>query len=151
MCAATAARPRHADLFATDLDEQTLIRYIDRLLMFYVAHRGQAATHLGLDGEHGRARHLRSVIIEDRLGIGAELEAMMEDSRHLAVRVEEHIGGSGQAPKLFEAFVNRPEGRGTPPRREEQGQWAPDIAVKGGGMSGGQRVCTPAISIKEVV
>ena len=27
---------RHSDLFATDLDEQTLIRYIDRLLMFYV-------------------------------------------------------------------------------------------------------------------
>jgi NAD(P)H-nitrite reductase large subunit len=53
MCAATAdaAAPRRP--FATDLDEQTLIRYIDRLLMFY-AHRGQTATHLGLDGEHGR-------------------------------------------------------------------------------------------------
>jgi nitrite reductase (NADH) large subunit len=53
VCGNGGMRPRHADLFATDLDEQTLIRYIDRLLMFY-AHRGQTATHLGLDGEHGR-------------------------------------------------------------------------------------------------
>jgi nitrite reductase (NADH) large subunit len=31
--------------------------------------------------------------------------------------------------KLFEAFVNRPEDE-TPPRREERGQWVPDIAIK---------------------
>ena len=36
VCGNGGMRPRHADLFATDLDEQTLIRYIDRLLMFYV-------------------------------------------------------------------------------------------------------------------
>ena len=62
MCAGSGGmRPRIADLFATDLDEQTLIRYIDRLLMFLCAHRGQAATHLGLDGEHGRGLdYLRS-------------------------------------------------------------------------------------------
>lgn len=29
-------KPRHADLFASDLDEATLIRSIDRLLMFYI-------------------------------------------------------------------------------------------------------------------
>ena len=31
--------------------------------------------------------------------------------------------------KLFEAFVNRPEDE-TPPRREERGQWVPDISIK---------------------
>ena len=31
--------------------------------------------------------------------------------------------------KLFEAFVNRPEDE-TPPRREERGQWVPDIGIK---------------------
>ena len=36
VCGNGGMRPRHADLFATDLDDQTLIRYIDRLLMFYV-------------------------------------------------------------------------------------------------------------------
>lgn len=29
-------KPRHADLFASDLDAETLVRYVDRLLMFYI-------------------------------------------------------------------------------------------------------------------
>ena len=29
-------KPRHADLFATDLDEETITRYIDRFLMYYI-------------------------------------------------------------------------------------------------------------------
>ena len=61
VCGNGGMRPRHADLFATDLDEQTLIRYIDRLLMFYVRTGDQAAAHLGLDGEHGRGARLPQV------------------------------------------------------------------------------------------
>ncbi len=29
-------KPRHGDLFAADLDEETLIHYIDRFMMFYI-------------------------------------------------------------------------------------------------------------------
>ena len=29
-------RPRHAELLASDLDTETLIRYIDRFIMFYI-------------------------------------------------------------------------------------------------------------------
>ncbi len=29
-------KPRHADLFASDLDDETLIRTVDRFLMFYI-------------------------------------------------------------------------------------------------------------------
>ena len=73
-------RPRHADLFATDLDEQTLIRYIDRLLMFYVRTGDRLQrTSVWMENMEGGLDYLRSVIIEDRLGIGAELEAMMSD------------------------------------------------------------------------
>ena len=36
LCGNGGMRPRHADLFATDLDDETLIRYIDRFLMFYI-------------------------------------------------------------------------------------------------------------------
>ncbi|WP_288478324.1 nitrite reductase large subunit NirB, partial [uncultured Pseudomonas sp.] len=36
VCGNGGMRPRHAELFATDLDDETLIRYIDRLLMFYI-------------------------------------------------------------------------------------------------------------------
>jgi nitrite reductase (NADH) large subunit len=72
------ARPRHADLFAEDLDEATLVRYIDRFLMFYVrtADRLQR-TARWLESLDGGLDYLRQVIIDDSLGIGAELDAEM--------------------------------------------------------------------------
>ncbi len=71
-------RPRHADLFATDLDDPTLIRYIDRFLMFYVrtADRLQR-TSVWLESLEGGLDYAREVVIDDSLGIGAELEAQM--------------------------------------------------------------------------
>ena len=71
-------KPRHADLFATGLDTSTLVRYVDRFLMFYIktADRLQR-TSVWLDGLEGGIDYLREVIIDDRLGIGAELEAQM--------------------------------------------------------------------------
>jgi nitrite reductase (NADH) large subunit len=72
------ARPRHADLFAEDLDEATLVRYIDRFLMFYVrtADRLQR-TARWLESLDGGLDYLREVIIDDSLGIGADLDAEM--------------------------------------------------------------------------
>jgi nitrite reductase (NADH) large subunit len=71
-------KPRHADLFATDLDDTTLIRYIDRYLMFYVrtADRLQR-TSVWMENLEGGIEYLRSVVIEDSLGIAKELEAQM--------------------------------------------------------------------------
>jgi nitrite reductase (NADH) large subunit len=70
--------PRHADLFATDLDDETLIRYIDRFLMFYIrtADRLQR-TAPWVESLDGGLDHLRQVIIDDSLGICDELEADM--------------------------------------------------------------------------
>ena len=36
VCGNGGMRPRHADLIAEDLDEATLIKYVDRFLMFYI-------------------------------------------------------------------------------------------------------------------
>lgn len=36
LCGNGGMRPRHADLFATDLDDTTLVKYIDRFLVFYI-------------------------------------------------------------------------------------------------------------------
>ncbi|MEX2131012.1 MAG: nitrite reductase (NAD(P)H), partial [Pseudohongiellaceae bacterium] len=78
ICGNGGMRPRHADLFATDLDDATLIRAIDRFLMFYIqtADRLQR-TSVWLDNLEGGLEYLRQVIIEDSLGIGAELESQM--------------------------------------------------------------------------
>ena len=71
-------RPRHGDLFATDLDDETLIRYIDRFLMFYIrtADRLQR-TSVWMDNLEGGLDYLKQVVIEDSLGLAAELEAQM--------------------------------------------------------------------------
>lgn len=78
VCGNGGMRPRHADLFATDLDDQTLIRYIDRILMFYVrtAERLQR-TSVWMEGLEGGLDYLREVIADDKLGLGDELEAQM--------------------------------------------------------------------------
>jgi len=78
VCGNGGTRPRHAELLAEDLDEATLFRYVDRFLMFYIrtADRLQR-TARWLESLEGGLGYLREVIIEDRLGIGAELEAEM--------------------------------------------------------------------------
>jgi nitrite reductase (NADH) large subunit len=78
VCGNGGSKPRHADLFAVDLEEPTLIRTIDRFLMFYVrtADRLQR-TARWLESLDGGLDFLRDVIIHDSLGIAAELEAEM--------------------------------------------------------------------------
>jgi nitrite reductase (NADH) large subunit len=78
VCGNGGMKPRHADLLASDLDSETLIRYVDRFLMFYIrtADRLQR-TSVWLENLEGGLDYLRQVIIEDKLGIGAELEADM--------------------------------------------------------------------------
>ncbi len=78
VCGNGGMRPRHADLFASDLDRETLIKYVDRFLMFYVrtADRLQR-TSVWLENLEGGLEYLRDVIINDKLGIAAELEADM--------------------------------------------------------------------------
>lgn len=72
-------RPRHADLFATDLDDQTLVAYIDRIMMFYVrtAERLQR-TSVWLESLEGGLDYLKQVVIDDKLGVCNELEQQMQ-------------------------------------------------------------------------
>lgn len=81
VCGNGGMRPRHADLFATDLDDATLIRYIDRVLMLYVRTGDRLQrTSVWLESLEGGLEYLRQVVINDSLGIAAELEAQM---RHI--------------------------------------------------------------------
>jgi nitrite reductase (NADH) large subunit len=78
VCGNGGMRPRHADLFASDLDDETLMRYIDRVLMFYVrtADRLQR-TSVWMENLEGGLDYLREVVINDKLNIGAELDNEM--------------------------------------------------------------------------
>jgi len=113
VCGNGGMRPRHAELFATDLDDETLIRYIDRLLMFYIrtADRLQR-TSVWRESLEGGLDYLKQVIIEDSLGLAAELEAQMQ----LVVdRYECEWANALNDPdklKRFRTFVNQ---RGSDP------------------------------------
>ncbi|ENT2958754.1 nitrite reductase large subunit NirB [Enterobacter cloacae] len=78
LCGNGGMKPRHADLFASDLDEETLIRTVDRFLMFYIrtADRLQR-TSTWMDNLEGGLDYLREVILDDSLGIAQELEQEM--------------------------------------------------------------------------
>ncbi|GAA4893897.1 nitrite reductase large subunit NirB [Ferrimonas pelagia] len=107
VCGNGGMRPRHADLFATDLDDATLIQYIDRILMFYVhtADRLQR-TSVWMENLEGGLAHLQQVVIEDSLGLCAELEAQMA---HLVDTYECEWKKTLEDPqklKRFSHFIN---------------------------------------------
>ncbi len=106
------ATPRHADLLAQDLDDDGLIRLIDRFLMFYIRTADQLErTSAWLDRIEGGLDHVRAVVVEDSLGIADELEAMM--SRHVSDYQDEWAATLADPERLrrFVSFVNAP---GTP-------------------------------------
>ncbi|WP_158970251.1 nitrite reductase large subunit NirB [Paraglaciecola sp. L3A3] len=79
VCGNGGMKPRHGDLFATDLDTETMVKYIDRILMFYVrtADRLQR-TSVWMENLEGGLEYLQQVVIEDSLGLAAELEEQMQ-------------------------------------------------------------------------
>lgn len=79
VCGNGGMKPRHTDLLAQGLDKETLIRYIDRFLMFYVktADRLQR-TSVWMDNLDGGLNYLKQVVLEDSLGMAAELEGQMD-------------------------------------------------------------------------
>lgn len=78
VCGNGGMKPQHAQLIAEDLDQPTLIRYIDRFLMFYIRTANRLErTATWLNKLEGGLDYLKQVIIDDSLGICAELEAEM--------------------------------------------------------------------------
>jgi NAD(P)H-dependent nitrite reductase small subunit len=79
VCGNGGSKPRHADLLATDVDEDTAIRYLDRFVMFYIRTADRLTrTSVWLDKLEGGIAHLRDVIVHDSLGIAAELERQIQ-------------------------------------------------------------------------
>ena len=78
VCGNGGMKPRHGDLFATDLSTETLVKYIDRILSFYVktADRLQR-TSTWMENMEGGLGYLQSVIIDDALGVNEALETQM--------------------------------------------------------------------------
>lgn len=122
-------KPRHADLFATDLDDATLIRYIDRFLMLYIrtADRLQR-TARWLEELDGGLDYVSQVVIEDGLGIGAELEAQMQSLVDTYECEWKKTLEDEQKLKRFRHFINADEGDNKVVFVQERGQIRPATA-----------------------
>ncbi len=102
-------QPAHAQLLAQDLDDDTLISYIDRYLMYYIrtgdrlqrTARWQEELPGGLD-------HVRDVVCNDSLGIAQELEDAM--ATHVGNYEDEWAATLKDPERLrrFRSFVNAP-------------------------------------------
>lgn len=101
--------PRHAQLLAEDLDTETLVRTIDRFLLYYVrtADRLQR-TAPWIEEVEGGLDGVRAVVLEDSLGIAAELDAAMAE--HVENYTDEWRATLEDPDKLarFASFVNAP-------------------------------------------
>jgi nitrite reductase (NADH) large subunit len=104
------ANPRHAELFAEQIDNQTVIKYLDRYLMFYMRTakplQRTAAWQERLDGG---LDYLKEVIIEDKLEIAEDLEKEMQT---LVNRFEcewTQAVNDPEVMKRFNHFVNSEE------------------------------------------
>ncbi|MGB5151895.1 MAG: nitrite reductase large subunit NirB [Mycobacterium sp.] len=110
VCGNGGMTPKHAQLLAGGLDDETLVRYIDRFLMFYIrtADRLQR-TAPWLDALDGGMGHLREVVCDDSLGLAVEFEAAVE--RHVGGYACEWKGVLDDPEKLsrFVSFVNAPD------------------------------------------
>jgi len=110
VCGNGGMRPRHADLLASDLDDKTLIQYVDRFLMFYIrtADRLQR-TSVWLENLEGGLDYLKEVVIEDKLNLNEGLEAdMAHNIEHYQCEWKTTVDNPTKL-KRFKQFINSDE------------------------------------------
>lgn len=102
--------PRHAELLVSDVDDDMLVRIIDRFFMYYIRSAERLQRTAGwIESLPGGIDHVRDVVVHDSLGIGEQLEAAMQT---LVEGYEDEWAATLRDPvKLarFRPFVNAPE------------------------------------------
>ncbi|APY12640.1 nitrite reductase large subunit [Seonamhaeicola sp. S2-3] len=104
------ATPRHAELLAEQIDNETVIKYLDRYLMFYMrTAKPLQRTAAWQERLEGGMEYLKEVIIDDKLGIATDLEKEMQT---LVNRFEcewTQAINNPEMMKRFSHFVNSKE------------------------------------------
>ena len=126
LCGNGGLKPQHAKLFAEDLDEITLIKYIDRFLMYYVRTADRLTrTATWLNKFEGGIERLKEIIIHDCLGICDELESEMQRQVETYKCEWAEVLNDPEKMKRFRPFVNSDETDPTILFTEERGQKKP--------------------------
>ncbi|KDR71728.1 hypothetical protein GALMADRAFT_253448 [Galerina marginata CBS 339.88] len=120
------ANPRHAELFVKDVPPSKVLRIIDRFLGYYIMTADKLQrTARWIENMEGGIEKLRKVIIDDELGICAELDALMDN---LVDTYEDEWANVVKDPakrSQFKQFVNTPERRPQAELITERGQLRP--------------------------
>ncbi|WP_420156013.1 nitrite reductase large subunit NirB [Siphonobacter sp.] len=104
------SKPQHAQLLAADVDKETCIRLIDRFLMFYIKTADPLTrTATWLNKLEGGMSYLKAVVVDDVLGIVADLEAEMQQLIQMYQCEWKEVVENPELRKRFTHFVNAPE------------------------------------------
>jgi nitrite reductase (NADH) large subunit len=110
VCGNGGAKPQHAQLLASDIDKETLLKYLDRFMMFYIKTADPLMrTATWLNKMDGGIAYLRNVVVNDSLGICADLEAEIElliKNYHCEWK---EVVENPELRKQFTHFVNAPK------------------------------------------
>ncbi|PSL47873.1 assimilatory nitrite reductase (NAD(P)H) large subunit precursor [Chitinophaga niastensis] len=110
VCGNGGSKPQHAILLAADLDSETCIQYIDRFLMFYIKTADPLTrTATWLNKLDGGMDYLRNVVVNDSLGIAAQLEAEMQRLVDSYKCEWKEVVENPALRKRFSHFINAPE------------------------------------------
>ncbi|WP_413691684.1 nitrite reductase large subunit NirB [Psychromonas sp. KJ10-2] len=81
VCGNGGMKPQHASLLAADLDKETLVKYIDRFMMFYIRTADKLTrTSVWLQNLEGGIDYLKEVIADNKLGLNDQLEQEMAEA-----------------------------------------------------------------------
>ena len=127
VCGNGGAKPRHADLLVGDIDEETAIKFIDRFFMYYIMTADRLTrTSVWCDKLEGGIEHIRDVVVHDKLGLGAELEAMMQRLVDTYECEWAAVVKDPEKRKRFTQFVNTDETESCIEIVPERGQARPE-------------------------
>jgi nitrite reductase (NADH) large subunit len=129
VCGNGGSKPQHAELLATDIDKETLVKYLDRFLMFYIkTAEPLSRTATWLNKMDGGLSYLKNVVINDSLGLAGQLEEEMQlliNSYHCEWK---EVVDNPELRRRFTHFVNAPEERDPsvqfePMREQVKAKW----------------------------
>lgn len=104
------ANPQHAQLLASDIDRETVIKYLDRFLMFYIRTAPPLTrTASWLNKLEGGIDYVKRVVIDDELGIAEELEQEMQSTLFNYKCEWKDVVEDPEKRKKFSHFINSDE------------------------------------------
>ncbi|KAH9920537.1 nitrite reductase [Epithele typhae] len=126
VCGNGGANPRHATLLANDVPPSKVIKIVDRFIMYYIRTADKLMrTARWLEAMDGGIEKLRKVILDDELGICADLEQEMEALVGTYYDEWKIVTEDPVRQKQFRQFVNTDERAKQTEMITERGQQRP--------------------------